>query len=120
MVKAACMPPGDTVARGRSCLQYIRDLVMEVKRRYNDPMIVVAGSLNQWQNNEPLADFVDIAEVWVGPTRGSRSIDLISIKFDQAVTSKGTAPPLETDPLPGRPTTKKIILWLTRRLSASI
>ena len=66
---AAYVPPGYPVA--------IADVVMEAKRRYREPYVVVAGDFNQWEVDKSLEDFVDIVEVGVGPTRGSSSICLL-------------------------------------------
>ena len=93
VVIAAYMPPGDPVQRGRSCLKHISEMVSEAKRRFSEPMIVVSGDFNQWPIGNALADYVDLVEVDVGPTRGSRSIDRIFLNLGSAVVSKGTTPP---------------------------
>ena len=75
VVIGAYIPPGYTQARGRSCLEYIADMLMEVKRKYREPLIVLAGDFNQWPIEHYIEDFIDIAHVPVGPTRGDRDID---------------------------------------------
>ena len=65
---AAYVPPGYDARRGRDCLAYISDTVMEVKRRYREPYIIVSGDFNQWDVAAALADFNDIEEVAVGNT----------------------------------------------------
>ena len=37
------IPPNYTTARAASCLRYIEELVIELKRRLKDPMIIVSG-----------------------------------------------------------------------------
>ena len=103
VVIAAYMPPGDRQHRGRACLDHIGEVISEAKRKYNEPMIILAGDFNQWEIGRVVEDFVDMVEIDAGPTRGSRSIDRIFLNFGQAVTDKGTCPPLETDPLPVSP-----------------
>ena len=100
VVIVAYMPPGDPVQRGRSCLKHISEMVSEAKRRFSEPMIVLSGDFNQWTIGKSLEDYVDLVKVDVGPTRGSRSIDRIFVNFGSAVVSKGTVPPLQTDPDP--------------------
>ena len=103
IVIAAYLPPGDAVPRGRAGLQFIGDMVMEVKRKYSEPLIVVAGDFNQWDIKTALDDYIDIKEVNVGNTRGSRAIDRIFLNFHDALVDKGTLPPLQTEIIPGEP-----------------
>ena len=44
-----------------------------------------------------MADFPDLEEADVGPTRGSRSIDRTFTNFSGSVRAAGTVPPLETE-----------------------
>ena len=44
-----------------------------------------------------LADFHDLTEAPVGPTRSGRSIDRIFTNFEDHIHDAGTVPPLETD-----------------------
>ena len=99
LVTVACyLPPNYNTARGRAALEHIEDVVREIKRSYVDPFIVVAGDFNQWTVGDALADFADIREVDVGPTRKDRCIDKIYTNFIRAVSESGTVPPLEPEP----------------------
>ena len=89
------MPPGDVAARGNNCLDFITDLVIQYKRKYSNPYVVVGGDFNQWKIDEALADFVDLSEAPVGPTRQGRSIDRLFMIIP--VSAAGTVPPLESD-----------------------
>ena len=51
-------------------MSFIRGAVTEMKRKFDDPYIVVSGDFNQWPTDEALEDFPDVSEVDVGPTRG--------------------------------------------------
>ena len=97
VVIAAYMPPGDRVPRARACIRHITEMISEAKRKFSEPLIVLAGDFNQWPIQEAVQDFVDMSEVAVGPTRGSRAIDRVFVNFGQAVTAKGTVEPLETE-----------------------
>ena len=47
IVALACyIPPNYNIQRGRGCMEFIGSIVMEMKRRYNDPLVVVAGDFN--------------------------------------------------------------------------
>ena len=98
MIVVACyIPPGLAVPAGKKCLDYITDTVLQLKRKYRDPYIVVSGDFNQWDIASALADYPDIREAPVGPTRGSRCLDRIFTSFGDDVVDAGSHPPLETD-----------------------
>ena len=61
-VVACYVPPGYTSARGTACLEHIRDSVVELKRRYTDPYVVVSGDFNQWPIQDYLVDFNDLKD----------------------------------------------------------
>ena len=48
VVVAAYIPPNYNLARGQGCPAYIADLVLELKRRYRDPYLLITGDFNQW------------------------------------------------------------------------
>ena len=83
---AVYIPPGYSVGHGRACMSYVSDTVIEIKRKYREPFIVVAGDFNQWEIGNALEDFTDIGEVSVGPTRGDASIDRILVNFKETVS----------------------------------
>ena len=45
-----------------------------------------------------MAEFTDLREVDVGPTRKDRCIDKIFTNFGRSVSESGTVPPLEPEP----------------------
>ena len=78
IVLIACyLPPNSTVGRGKGALEHIAGAVTEAKRKFDDPLIVVAGDYNQWKIGDCLEDFPDLSEFQVGNTRGDHSIDRI-------------------------------------------
>ena len=98
MVIIGCyLPPGYNRERGRQALNFIEDVVVNMKRRYVDPYLIIAGDFNQWRVEGSLSDFADIKEVEVGPTRGVRSIDRIFTNVSRSVEESGTLRPLETE-----------------------
>ena len=100
-VIAAYIPPGYTVPRGNAAIQYISDIILDMKTRHQDPLIVVAGDFNQWEVGEALAEYSDIVEVLTPATRGDRSIDKIFLNWHDDVTESGCLPPLSTVVLEG-------------------
>ena len=71
------IPPTYSAAEGAAALDQVTQAVIEVKRRFRSPYVVVAGDFNQWEVDKALVDFTNLVEAPVGPTRGSRAIDRI-------------------------------------------
>ena len=97
VIVAAYRPPGYDKHRGKGALEYVEEVIIEVKRRYVDPFIVMAGDFNHWKIVESLSNFVDIEDVRVGNTRGSRSIARVFLNVSRSVVESGTLLPLETE-----------------------
>ena len=97
VVIAAYLPPNYSVPRAASCIEYIEGVLIEVRRQYRDPYIVLGGDFNQWSIQDATAEFVDMREIHVGPTRGDRAIDRLFCNMSRSVTASGTVPPLETE-----------------------
>ena len=62
VVVACYIPPNYSTARGRKAQEFIAGAVTEAKRRYDDPIILVAGDFNQWRIEDHLTDFPDLEE----------------------------------------------------------
>ena len=87
LLTVACyLPPNYNVRRGKEALDHIEDVVLEIKRQYRDPFIMVAGDFNQWRIQDALQDFPDIREAQVGPTRKDHCIDRIFSNFGRSIT----------------------------------
>ena len=86
-VVSVYIPPGYNVKREKECLEYITDIVIEIKRQYTDPYITVMGDTNQWDIAGALENFLDIQEAHCLNTRGSRSIDRIFLNFEENLQS---------------------------------
>lgn len=95
-VIAVYIPPGYNVARGRGCMQFVSDTILEIKDKADDPLICVAGDFNQWGIEDYLADYPDLVEVETGPTRNQRRIDRVFLNWD--VASFSCHEPLQTEP----------------------
>ena len=70
VVIAVYMPPNYTRVRADACLDYVSDVVSEAKRRFDSPLITVAGDWNQWDVARVLDEHPDLNEVEHGPTSG--------------------------------------------------
>ena len=78
-------------------MNHIRDLVLDIKNKCQDPYILIGGDFNQWEIGEALLDYPDIEEISTSPTRLDRNIDKIFINWKHEVTESGCLSPLETE-----------------------
>ena len=90
------IPPNYTGQKSGECLQYIADIVAEIKRTNKDPYIVVSGDVNQWDLTMALEEYPDLVESAAGPTRGTRTNDRTFTNFEN-VFEVGTVLPLQTE-----------------------
>ena len=98
LVLIACyIPPEYSRVRGNGALEFIENVVVELKRRFKDPYLVIGGDFNHWRIDEALGNFPGVKEIEIGPTRGSRSIDRLFVNVSRSVKQSGTFFPLETE-----------------------
>ena len=93
----AYLPPNYTVPRGTAVLEHIENLIVHIKQKFRDPFIVLGGHFNQWAGEASVAEFPDIREVLVRPTRADRAIDRLFTNMGRSVVASGTVPPFETN-----------------------
>ena len=96
-VLACYIPPNYVKKRGKEVLDRITDSIVEIKQRYSNPYIIIAGNFNQWDVPSDLEDFADLKKVMVGPTRKDKSIDRMWTNFSRSIYEAGTLDPLVTD-----------------------
>ena len=97
LVVACYIPPNYSKQKGSGALDYVENVLIELKRRYNDPYLFVAGDFNQWRVEDYIYNFPDMSEMEVGPTRGRKSIDRVFSNVGRSLVESGTALPLETE-----------------------
>ena len=96
VVFSCYVPPNYSAQKGRAVLDFIADNIVEIKRRFTDPFIIVTGYFNQWAIDECLQDFADLGEVVVGNTRKDKCIDHLFANMTRSVKEAGTIAPLES------------------------
>ena len=97
VILACYIPPGYTKLQGEGALEEVSEMIVDLKRRFSDPYLVVAGDFNQWDIGEVLLDFQDIREAAVGGTRNGKKIDRIFTNMTRSIEKAGTLAPLESD-----------------------
>ena len=94
-VVAVYIPPNYSRLSADCCVEYVSDLIAEIKRRLESPVIIVGGDWNQWDLQPILNDHPDVAEVEHAPTRGARKIDRFLVNFPRSVVESDVLPPLD-------------------------
>ena len=89
-VVAAYVPPGYSVGRGNACMEFVEDLVVELKRKFDDLFVIYGGDFNQWPAAHAVDEFPDVTEVQLGPTRGDRCIDRLFTNMGRTIDASGT------------------------------
>ena len=95
VVIAVYIPPNYPRVKADSCLDYISDVIAESKRRFDSPIITVAGDWNQWNVSRVLDDHPDMSEVEHGPTRAGNKIYKFLVNFSRSVVESDVLPPLD-------------------------
>lgn len=91
------VPPNYDVPRGKACLDYVCDLVQDIKRKFRDTLICIGGDFNQWKIEDALLDFPEIAEVITPPTRKDRRIDRVFCNWHENVVDVACLAPLDAE-----------------------
>ena len=94
---ACYMPPNMRSSDANDNLEYLVDLVTEMKRMHADCTIVVGGDFNQWDASMLAEEHPDLTEVIQEPTRGDRELDRTFVNFARAIHESGTFDPLQDD-----------------------
>ena len=87
--------PNYMTSRTESALNYLSNVIVEVKRKFRDCWIVVGGDFNQWGLGTVLEDHPDLSLVLTEPTRGSKTIDLFATNFNRQITEAYTLHPFK-------------------------
>ena len=74
----------------------VSEAIVEAKRKYNHPYLIIACDFNQWDFAAGLSDLADIKEAEVGNTRKDRALDKIFTNFSNGISQTGTLAPLES------------------------
>lgn len=101
LVVACYMPPNYTTDRANNCLDYLYEIIIELRRRYKNPHIILSGDFNQWNAAKAVEEFRDMREISGGNTRGTRLIDRTFTNVED-VYEANTLAPLQTDGEDGR------------------
>ena len=67
------IPPDQKVTQTEEMLGMIADCIGKAKRELDHPVVVIAGNANNPQIKSATQDFIDIAAIKLGATRGLSS-----------------------------------------------
>ena len=91
------IPPGYTVPRGKSCLAFLSDIVLKIKRSCPTALICIGGDFNQWNAPAALVDYPELCEVITPPTRKNRRIDRVFLNWSADIVDSTCFPPLQAE-----------------------
>ena len=91
------VPPWYNADQNRSFYAYINDVIMSIKSKYDNPMILIGGDFNRREHKQCVHDYPEIKPVITGPTRGDAVLDIIMSNFNELLVDSGVAPPILSD-----------------------
>ena len=98
----AYIPPNYNVPRGKDCLAFIADVILEIKRKCPDALICLSGDFNQWDVVAAMEDFPEMKEILTPATRNGRRIDRVICNWEEHVIDSSCFPPLEAENILGQ------------------
>ena len=97
LVVSYYIPLNITAADFRLLLRDVGDIVGRAKTTMPDPIIIVSGDANRRKIHEGLADFPDIQDVQLPPSRQGAALLRCASNLDTEVKQTFTVSPLESD-----------------------
>ena len=95
-VIAVYIPPNYLTGRANACMQHVSNIILDIKNKHRDPLLLVGGDFNQWDIAKFLEEYCDLEEVPSPPTRGDRKIDKIFTNWPDDIHDSGCITPLYT------------------------
>ena len=95
LVIAVYLPPSYDAENTEACLNEVNDTILEMRKHYNNPFVIVAGDFNRRDATRATRDFPDNKQIRTPPTRGQAVLDIILTSFNNQIVNSGTAAPIE-------------------------
>ena len=87
---AVYIPPWYNAYQNRSVLDFISESITAIKRKYNNPHIIVAGDFNQGKIRDSVKKHPDIKVIPNEATRNNEELDQVATSLWDVVVDKGT------------------------------
>ena len=91
------VPPWYNAQQNKSLYSYTNDVVLAIRKKYDDPSIIIGGDFNRRSIKNIASDFTDIKQIKTGPTRGAATLDVFLTNLVEDVTDQGTVDPIESE-----------------------
>lgn len=78
-------------------MNYIADVIVEMKIKFSDPQLILAGDFSQWRIDQALTNFADLKEITIGNTRKDKSTDRMFMNITRSIVESRIPEPLETE-----------------------
>ena len=94
-VVAVYIPPSYDADQNEAHLNAVKDIIINLRRRYDNPYTMLAGDFNKRDAKKATADFPDMKIIPTPPTRGTNVLDIIITSFNDILIDSGVTDPIE-------------------------
>ena len=85
VVVVVYIPPFYNAEQNRSLFNYVNDVALAIKSKYDDPYIFVGGDFNPRSFRLAMRDLPEIKAADIGATRGSATFDIIASNYNDSM-----------------------------------
>ena len=96
-VVVAYVPPWYNAQQNRSFYSYINDVILALKTKYENPIILIGADFNRRDMREATRDYPEMAPVLTGPTRDQATLDAFVSNINSMIIDQGTLDLLYSD-----------------------
>ena len=91
------VPPWYNAQQNASLYGYVNDVILALKNKYENPMLVLGGDFNRRDHRQMVRDFPEMKAISTEATREGAVLDILLTNFNDLIVDKGTAMPIEND-----------------------
>ena len=106
------VPPWYNAQQNRSLYSYLNDVVLTLKNKYENPIILLGGDFNRRDVKEAVRDYSDMSIIKTGPTRGDAVLDIGIGNINETLIDQGTLEPIQSDG--GVPSDHRVVFFKFR------
>ena len=85
LVVAKYLAPSYDADTTEACLNEVNDTVLTLRRRYDNPYVIVAGDFNKRDMRKATANFPNIKPAHIPPTQGRSVLDIVMVSFTDSL-----------------------------------
>ena len=96
-VVVAYVPPWYNSQENKSFYSYINDVILALKTKYENPIILIGADFNRRDMREATRDYPEMAPILTGPTRDQATLDAFVSNINHTIIDQGTLDPLYSE-----------------------